>query len=132
MTDYSTDISVSARYSELSGLLATMTKHAASLGVADAEALRLQLVVEELFMNTINHGHQGETEHKVGIALFRNDNVLTLRYEDNAPPFDTSAIRTGNAAPDTLGGLGLGLIHGMGKSLCYRRIDQCNVTEIAF
>jgi serine/threonine-protein kinase RsbW len=132
MTHYSTDISVSACYSALPGLLASMTERAASLGIADDESLRLQLVIEELFTNTITHGYQGDSEHQVGLALFRHDDVLTLRYEDNAAHFDMTEIEQKTASHTAIGGLGIGLIYGMSKAVRYQRQGQRNVTEIDF
>lgn len=132
MTDYFTDISVNARYAELPGLLASISAHAAGLGLAADDVLRLQLVVEELFVNTIAHGHHGDSEHRVGLALAGKDGALSLRYADEAPPFDNSKI--GQNLPFTveIGGQGLALIHGMSKAVRYRREGQRNITEIDF
>ena len=104
MTAHSTDIFVSARYAELPGLLASVAEQAAGLGVAADDSLRLQLVVEELFINTISHGHRGDSEGRVSLTLGRKNGGLTLRYEDDAPPFDNSEIgqnfRSTVAVPD--------------------------------
>jgi len=132
MTAYFTDISVSARYSELPGVLSSLTERAASLGIAAEDQLRLQLVIEELFTNTIAHGHHGDSEHKVCLALARNDSVLTLRYEDDASPFDLSEMGQKSALTEAIGGLGIGLIHGMSKAIRYRRQGSLNITEIDF
>jgi serine/threonine-protein kinase RsbW len=132
MTAHFTDISVSARYSELPGLIARIADQAAGLGVAADDSLRLQLVIEELFTNTIAHGHHGDSEHKITVALGRHDGVLTLRYEDDAPPFDNSKIGQNFRLTVEVGGQGLGLIHGMCKAIRYQRLGQNNVTEIEF
>jgi len=132
MTHNSTDILVSARYSELPELLARMAEQATRLGVADDAALRLQLVAEELFVNTITHGHQGESEHKVGLTLVRQDEVLTLRYDDDAPLFDITQSEQKAASPAAIGGLGIDLIRGMSKAVRFRRQGLRNVTEIDF
>ena len=132
MTAHFTDISVSARYAELPGLIARVAEQAASLGVAADDSLRLQLVVEELFTNTITHGHRGESEHKVSLALGRKDGILTLRYEDEAPPFDNSEFGQNFRSTVEVGGQGLGLIHGMSKAIRYQRQGQRNITEIEF
>jgi anti-sigma regulatory factor (Ser/Thr protein kinase) len=132
MTAYFTDISVSARYAELPGLIARVAEQAAGLGLAADDTLRLQLVVEELFTNTIAHGHQGDSAHKVSLALGRNDGILTLRYEDDAPPFDHSEFGQNFRLTVEVGGQGLGLIHGMSKTIRYQRSGQRNITEIEF
>ncbi len=48
---------------------------------------RARIVVEELFSNTIKYGYGGESDHRVRLRLAA-DPVLTLVYEDDAPPFD--------------------------------------------
>ncbi|UCV24861.1 ATP-binding protein [Ferribacterium limneticum] len=132
MTAHFTDISVNARYDELPGLMASIADLAAGLGVSTDDSLRLQLVIEELFTNTIAHGHQGDGEHKINLALGRNDGILTLRYEDDAPPFDNSQIGQNFRLTVEVGGQGLGLIHGMCKAIRYQRLGQRNITEIEF
>jgi anti-sigma regulatory factor (Ser/Thr protein kinase) len=132
MTAHFTDISVNARYAELPGLLASLAERAASLGIAADASLRLQLVAEELFTNTIAHGHRGDSGHKITLALGRHDGVLTLRYEDDAPPFDNSKIGQNFRLTVEAGGQGLGLIHGMCKAIRYQRQGQNNITEIDF
>ncbi len=132
MTPYFTDISVNARCSELSSLLASVVARAAGLGVAAEDSLRLQLVVEELFINTVSHGYRGDSEHKVGVALSCNHGVLCLRYEDDAPPFDVSKNGQNSRSTAEVGGQGLALIQGMSKAIRYQRQGQRNITEIDF
>lgn len=132
MTDHFTDISVNARYAELPGLLAGVAERAAGLGLVADDVLRLQLVVEELFINTITHGHHGDSEHRIALALARNGGTLRLRYADEAPPFDNSKIGQNFPFTVEVGGQGLALIQGMSKAVRYRREGQRNVTEIDF
>ena len=132
MTAYFTDISVVARQNELPGLIARVAEVAADLGVPDDDALRLQLVIEELFINTITHGHHGDSEHPVRLARGRKDGILILRYEDDAPPFDISKNGQNFRLTVEVGGQGLGLIHGMSKAIRYQRLGQRNITEIEF
>lgn len=132
MTAYSTDICVSARYAELPGLLDRLAELGTELGIAADDLLRLQLVVEELFINTISHGHQGESEQPVSLTLGCRDGILTLRYADDAPPFDISKIGQNPRSTVEVGGQGLNLIHGMSKAIHYRRQEPKNITEIMF
>lgn len=132
MSAHFTEISVGARFAELPGLLEAIAGQAAGFGISADDLLRLQLVAEELFTNTITHGHQGDSEHMVGLSLRREDAVLTLRYEDEAPPFDLTKIPSKTASTVAIGGLGIGLIRGMCKAIRYQRLDQRNITEIEF
>lgn len=130
MSCHFTDISVSARYAELSALLEAIARQAAELGVNGDDTKRLQLVVEELFINTISHGHGGDSDHPVRLALGRNGQAITLRYEDEAPPFDFTEIGQNFESTVALGGLGIPLIRGLCKTLRHDHRDGRNVTEI--
>ena len=57
-------------------------------GIGRSAALRLRLVMEELFTNTVRHGHRGDSDAPVRIALSMIDDYVTMEYEDSAPPYD--------------------------------------------
>jgi serine/threonine-protein kinase RsbW len=130
MSCHFTEISVSARYSELPTLLAATACTAANLGATDDNVKRLQLVIEELFTNTISHGHGGDSGHCVRLAIGRKGPALAARYEDEAPPFDFLEFGQKEAATVALGGMGIPLIRGLCKMLRYTCRDGRNVTEI--
>ncbi len=132
MNSHFTDISVSARYDALPGLMAEISRQAKLLDLPEAEGLRLQMVVEELFINTVTHGHGGDSSHTVQLAVRWQDAHIVLHYVDQAPPFDLSKICPKFASTAEIGGLGLGLIHGMSKAIRYARQDECNLVEIDF
>ncbi|HTQ01730.1 MAG TPA: ATP-binding protein [Casimicrobiaceae bacterium] len=54
-------------------------------------ALRMRLIIEELFTNSIQHGYGGECDTPVRIALALIDGYLTIEYEDSAPRYDPVA-----------------------------------------
>ena len=102
-------------------------------GVAPGDALRLTLIVEELFTNTILHGHRGDNESPVRIELGVGPTQLTLRFEDSAPPFDplqylaSAAPRLdAPAAERQVGGLGLPLVARMAERFEYAHVDGFN------
>lgn len=57
-------------------------------GIDRSTALRLRLVIEELFTNTVRHGHRGDSDAPVRIALAIVDDHVTMEYEDSGPPYD--------------------------------------------
>ena len=57
-------------------------------GIARPPSLRLNLVVEELFTNTVRHGHGGDSDCPVWITLEAKSATVTLTYLDQAPPFN--------------------------------------------
>jgi serine/threonine-protein kinase RsbW len=52
---------------------------------------RVRLIVEELFSNTIKYGYGAECDRPVRLH-FSSDASLTLAYEDDAAPFDPTAM----------------------------------------
>ena len=66
--------------------------------------LRLNVVLEELFVNTVTHGHHGGSEAPVWITLDPREPGVHRTYEDTAPPFNPCAYRV---EMGKVGGLGV-------------------------
>lgn len=109
---------------------ATCARHALPAPVA----LRSTLVLEELFSNTVRHGHGGDSDAIVHIALRAGLGRLHLVYLDHAPPFDPIAAARPPAdlpLPERpVGSLGLVLTAGLARQARYRRIDGGNRIEL--
>jgi anti-sigma regulatory factor (Ser/Thr protein kinase) len=80
--------------------------------------LRMNLVIEELFMNTVKHGQGGGSDAPVWITLVAQDGRMELTYEDFAPPFnpfapDRREMLEALAQTHREGGLGVMLAHGL-------------------
>jgi len=121
-----------ARCAELKGLLAKIADRAVFLRLSNADGQRLQLIVEELFLNTITHGHGGDSANLVHIDINCKDNLITLRYQDSAPLFDISSAISHIATENKIGGLGIGIIQSMSKAIRYQRLGTMNITELDF
>jgi serine/threonine-protein kinase RsbW len=106
-------------------------------GVASPDALRLSLIVEELFTNTIVHGHGGGHESPVRIEVAVGPTQMALRYEDCAPPFNPLQYLQ-EAHPDLearvderhVGGLGLPLVAQMVERFDYAHVDGFNCLSL--
>lgn len=88
------------------------------------DAARLVLLIEELFTNTVLHGHGGDSDAPVGLALEVAEGQIALAYEDGAPPHDPFAARRPpeerSAVEDRpVGGLGVVLVSGMAEQVEY-------------
>ena len=91
-------------------------------GLPEVLILRLVLVIEELFTNTIKHGYCGESNRPVRISLVRVDDMAHLDYRDQGPPFDpihTTFPIPEDLPPAEVGGMGLQLIQTLGCSASY-------------
>jgi serine/threonine-protein kinase RsbW len=86
--------------------------------------LKANLVVEELFLNTVKHGHRGGSDAPVWITLASEGGKVSLAYEDNAPPFNPFSRATREmleALSETRreGGLGVLLANSLTASADY-------------
>lgn len=102
-------------------------------GIARDDALRLTVIVEELFTNTVEHGYGGESDAPIRIALSIAVDEVEMFYEDSAPRYDPLDRLSGTAANlDTavesrpIGGLGIELVRQLTQSARYVHADGCN------
>jgi serine/threonine-protein kinase RsbW len=130
MPEHSTELSVPARYAELPRLMSYAAETASALGMPVTEIPRIQLILEELFSNTLTHGYQRECNQPVEIGFCTSDEGCTLIYRDQAAPFDLSKMAAREPDDDQIGGLGINLILGMARSIRYQRLADWNSTEI--
>ena len=106
-------------------------------GIAREACLKILLIVEELFTNTVLHGYRGESESAVWMAFESVDEGFALRYEDAAPPHNPFGEFRPEAtavliAQQPVGGLGLKLIRSLAKDASYSREGGRNVIRIIF
>ena len=93
-----------ARLSELRPIAAFLEEFCAQAGVARDRCLRLNVVLEELFINTVRHGHRGDCDAPVWVSLRAQPAAVELTYEDTTAPFNPLAY---TARPGKIGGLGV-------------------------
>ena len=86
---------------------------------------RVNLVLEELILNIINHGHD-EGLHEIELTLTSEADAVTIEISDDGRPFDpvTDVPTPDVSAPleeRPIGGLGIHLVRTMMDELDYRR-----------
>jgi len=121
--------------------LTRLTEVVDSLGEEDAwsPALvgKVNLVLEELAINTINHGHDGGL-HEISFTFNSSDDALTIEMVDDGKPFDPlteAPVPDVNAPMDErpIGGLGVFLVRKLMDELTYRREEGRNhLTLVAY
>jgi len=106
-------------------------------GLAREDVLKLILIVEELFTNTVMHGYGGDSDAPVWMSIEPVAPGLALSYEDEAPahdplgsftPMKTSVML--NEQP--VGGLGVKLIRKLATDISYRRERERNCIRLTF
>ena len=112
-----------ARASELRRIGTFLNDFCTRQGVGREHCLRINLVVEELFTNTVRHGHHGDSDAPVWISVDTRPTAVHVTYEDTAPPFNPYALFA--SSPDTtlslrkVGGLGVLLTRELASTRDY-------------
>jgi anti-sigma regulatory factor (Ser/Thr protein kinase) len=104
-------------------------------GLSREACLKANLVVEELFLNTVKHGHAGGSEAPIWLTLIASDGKVSLTYEDLAPPFNpfgraTREMLEALAHTRREGGLGVLLAQGLTANADYAYIFGRNRIRI--
>ena len=109
------------------GRVQAFIEHACTqAGCSDAQRLRVLLVIEELFTNTVKYGRNAAPPVSVVISLEAEGATgLTVQYEDNAPRYDpfgdsaTDEDLTVSVGKRRVGGLGIVLVRELGRHIQY-------------
>jgi serine/threonine-protein kinase RsbW len=122
-----------ARMAMLAETAAFVEAFCVRIGVGRDNALRLTLIVEELFTNTVTHGHGGDCDAPIRIVLAPREGGVELLYEDAAPAHDPlpglRAPPPALAAPvegRPVGGLGMHLVGQLASDARYAYEDARN------
>jgi anti-sigma regulatory factor (Ser/Thr protein kinase) len=123
-----------ARMASLAQAMALLQDHCEGQGVDAADTLRLSLVLEELYTNTVQHGHGGDCDEPVCLGWQVETDHLVLDYADQAPPFDPRVPAMAQTPPKVedrpIGGLGLMLVGQLSESLDYRYEQGRNTLKV--
>jgi anti-sigma regulatory factor (Ser/Thr protein kinase) len=74
-----------------------------------SETLRVELVVEELFTNSVLHGYGRDSEQSVWLTADIGNGSLCITYQDAAPAYNPLNRTDGKIAP-LIGGHGVNLV----------------------
>ena len=116
-----------------------LTSRCLDEGVPGEQIDRLELCLNEVLANLIEHGGAGRMAPAVELALEVGDRqdrrVATLTVTDACPPFDPLAHRPRETprclAESEPGGLGLRMVRHWADELSYRRIADRNVLQVS-
>lgn len=96
---------------------------------------RLQLVVEELFLNTLEHGHRQSSDSltpvniEVMVDLEVLEDKVSLTYTDHAPAFNPLINPPGQSTAEATG-VGLLLIRRLPDYTHYKRITDTSGNQV--
>ncbi|HEX4858557.1 MAG TPA: ATP-binding protein [Usitatibacteraceae bacterium] len=124
-----------ARLESLGELRRFLEQAAGSAGLNRTQALKLQLIAEELFVNTVRHGHGGGDAALVWVVLEVAGPSVRLDYIDQAPPFNSltcavAPLPAGTGESHRVGGLGVRLVRELTCSAEYAFLFGRNHTRL--
>jgi serine/threonine-protein kinase RsbW len=137
-----------ASVSEIASAASWVESIADSAGLSDAQAFSMQVCLEELMSNIVQHGEghcssnsqwpsgPGNDHLTITIAINAYADRITMSVEDNARPFDVSKA-VGKKIDQPLdqlepGGLGIHLIKSFSSALQYQRTEHGNRVTVEF
>src|SRR5215510_14325097 len=125
------EIVLPARLSALSAMAAFIAETSARAGIPSDLRNKLTLLVEELFTNTVVHGHGGERDEPVRVGLETERGWVELTYEDTAPPHNPFELiqrpdDTTDVDDRPVGGLGVLLVAALARDVEYRHAEGKN------
>jgi anti-sigma regulatory factor (Ser/Thr protein kinase) len=96
-----------ARMAHLRNMTGFLERFCSEHAIERARCLRLNLVLEELFVNSIEHGYRGDCEAPIWVTLDVRPGAVQITYEDTAPPFNPFARLPVYPELHKVGGLGV-------------------------
>ena len=131
MLDNYTEICVKAHHTELAQVHGWLTEQLQGLQIPEAMITKVQLVVEELFTNSIYHAYRLECDQPIRVGYAWHSPQIHILYADQAPGFD---LRTATPTPakDGIGGNGLLLIQELASHLDYSYSQGWNRIGLVF
>jgi serine/threonine-protein kinase RsbW len=99
-------------------------------GIGERGVYHAELVLEELFINTVRYGYADSAAHYIEVSLHLSDDVIVMTFDDDAQRFDPSTAPM-PVLPNTIeemmpGGLGLILVRKNTKEMRYARAHGRN------
>ena len=105
---------------------------ASALGLGQKAEFAINLCLEELFLNAVQHGHANRTS----ISVCAEADGVTVEFADDGEPFDPTlapAKRINGPTDDfDIGGYGTGLMQKFSRSMSYRRFEGMNRLVLEF
>ena len=133
---YETHLLLNGSIHELAQLTAETARFCAENGLGDEAEFQLNLVLEELFVNTIRHGGCDGVDASSRVELRATGDQLTVTFADRGRPFDLTAAPEANIdAPLSerqAGGLGIHLVRQIMRDVRYRREGDWNVLTMSY
>ncbi len=128
-------INIKSRLSGIEIMTIQLEKMCKEWDINKNVAFSMNLALEEIVTNVINHGYEGREEYGITIRFSLDKDNLRIQIKDGAPAFNPLDL----PEPDDLdqpleerniGGLGIHLVRKFTDNFSYRRSNNKNITTL--
>jgi len=134
MEKHNLSIKLKNRLIDLNKIKKAVLKLSSSVECTKRRFIEVNLILEELFTNVVNHGFNDDEEHDIALSLSCDESSMKIRMEDDGKPFDLTKAES----PDTkcaiekrfIGGLGVHFVKHFADKCTYQRKNGKNVIEL--
>jgi anti-sigma regulatory factor (Ser/Thr protein kinase) len=109
-----------------------LVHEASALGLGEDAKFAINLCLEELFLNAVQHGHANRTT----VSVCAEPEGVTIEFTDDGEPFDPTLApaKRINGPTDNfdIGGYGTGLMRKFSRRMSYRRFEGMNRLVLEF
>jgi anti-sigma regulatory factor (Ser/Thr protein kinase) len=115
---------------EIERLADLLSRFGADHRLSDDDIFAMNLALDELVMNIINHAYEDDRAHEIRVRLEIDGRVCRISVEDDGRPFNPLDVPPPNLdlpiEERPIGGLGLHLVRAMVSTFEYRREGSVN------
>ncbi len=128
-------INIKSRLSGIEIMTEQLGKMCKEWDINDDVAFSMNLALEEIVTNIINHGYNGREEYPITIRFTLDKHDLRIQIKDGAPEFDPFDLPEPEDLDKPLeerniGGLGIHLVKKFTDNFSYRRSNNKNIVTL--
>ena len=103
-------------------------------GLADDDTNAVNLLLDEIVVNIISHGYDDKLEHQILVNLALENDILSIRVEDDGRPFNPLEAPAPNLdlpiEERAVGGLGIYIARSIADQMQHHRENGRNILTI--
>ncbi len=122
------DVTIANEKSQATGISEKVIRFCREHGAGERTASHVGLAVEEMAVNTIEHGYKKGRKSSIDIRLRISNEDIIIAIRDDGVPFDPTSYRPEEKEKYSVSGIGL--VRAIAKSMDYSRLLGMNSTII--